>query len=86
MFSTHIPRVSQWSFQIQRPQLNLHGVYCVCSLCKASQPLVSYSLSLHQKISSLAQGSVSVFVSRGTGSRTKEMYEWNELPLVTKEH
>lgn len=45
MLSTHIQRVSQWSFQIHRPQLNLHGVHCICSLCKASQLLVSYSLS-----------------------------------------
>lgn len=40
---------------------------------------------LHQKLSSLAQGSVSFFVSHGPGSRSKEMSEkWNELFLVTK--
>lgn len=70
----HVP---QWSFPIQRPQLNLHGVHCLCSLQEAALP-TSLSLTvypLQQKLSSLAQGSVSVFVSHGTGSRSKEMSE-----------
>lgn len=61
----------------QRPQLNPQGVHCICSLCEAALPtFLSLTVyPLHQKLSSLAQGSVWVFVSHGTDSGSKEMSE-----------